>query len=540
MRAADLKLEELVDFVEGRVTLHGRRLVIHDINAFAHLRGDLYRAIGPEHTRRLLTRFGYFWGRADAAAMKRVFRWDSTEEWLRAGPRLHTLQGVVRSEVRTLELDAPSGRLHMELNWRGSGEAEEHLTALGHSDQPSCWMLAAYMSGYASFCLKRPVYFIETQCRVQPEHRICHAVGRDEASWGEEIKPHLQYFEADDIIGKIELLTTQLRSQQEEIDRERQRLRGQLQGSRQSGTYLEVRSKAFSQVLDVANRVARFDSSVLITGESGTGKEILARHIHAESRRAGGPFMVVNCGALPDTLLESELFGHRKGSFTGAVENRAGLFELAHGGTLFLDEIGDTPASMQVSLLRAIQEREIVRVGESKPRKVDIRILAATNRDLKRAIREGQFREDLFYRLAVVEIEIPPLRDRREDIVPLARRIMEQIAAHNDSPAPQVDARLYDHLVDYRWPGNIRELRNTLERAMMLAGKDAVRPEHLPGHILHNTSAAGGRAFGDPTRTLADVEADHIRTVLDSVNGHRGAAAKILGISTTTLWRKLP
>jgi len=538
MRAADLRLEELVEFGDGRLSLHGRRLVIHDIHAFAHLRGDLFRAVGPEQTRRLLTRFGYFWGRADAAAMKRIFRWDSVEEWLRAGPRLHTLQGVVRSEIARLDCEPDAGRLLMELTWRGSGEAEEHLLAVGPGDQPACWMLTAYMSGYASFCLKRPVYFVETACRVHPDHRVCRAVGRDAKSWGAEIEPHLPFFEADDIVAKIEALTEELKKRQEEVDRERRRLREATERAAGDTPYVEVRSAAFRRVLEVANRIAGYDTSVLITGESGTGKEILARHIHAQSRRADRPFLVVNCGALPEMLLESELFGHRKGAFTGAVENRAGLFEQAHGGTLFLDEIGETPLPMQVKLLRAIQEREIVRVGESKPRKVAIRILSATNRDLKRAIEEGAFREDLYYRVGVVEIEMPPLRDRRDDIVPLARILVEQIARQLRVPVPKVDPRLYDLLLDYRWPGNIRELRNTLERAMLLAGRHTLRPEHLPESM---TAAGADRpvARGDANRTLAEVEAEHIAAVLESVNGHRGKAAKILGIGGATLWRRL-
>jgi transcriptional regulator with PAS, ATPase and Fis domain len=539
MRAADLQLNELVDFEEGRIALHGRRLVLHAVHAFAHLRGDLVRMVGPEQTRRLLTRFGYYWGHADAAAMKRIFTWSSMEELLLAGPRFHALQGAMRTDVRHLSWEAATGRFEMELVWRGSAEAEQHVAELGASEAPACWTVAAYMSGYASFCLKRPVVFIETQCRAQAAHRVCRATGRDRESWGEEVLlPHLPYFEEEDIIGKIQVLTEELKRQQQEMERERQRAEGLRSATRPIGeAFVESQSPAYQRVLDIAERVAPYDSSVLITGESGTGKEVLARHIHRLSRRAGRPFLAVNCGALPETLLESELFGHRAGAFTGAVQDRKGLFEQASGGSLLLDEVGEMPPSMQVKLLRALQEREIVRVGESQPRPVDIRVLAATNRHLPAEIRRGRFRDDLYYRLSVVEIEVPPLRERQQDLVPLARSLVERLAGTHGIKRARIDPRCYDYMTQYPWPGNIRELSNTLERALLMSRDGVVRPEHLPRPMLEPESAPA--APDRRPRSLAEVEREHIEAVLRHTNGNRTEAARILGIGATTLWRKM-
>jgi DNA-binding NtrC family response regulator/predicted hydrocarbon binding protein len=532
VRAEDLRLEEIIHFSEGSLSLHGRRLVIHDIHAFAHLRKDLFEMLGAESARRILTRFGYFWGHADAAAMKRIFTWDSLEEWVKAGPRMHMMQGVVRVAVRDLKIDAASGRFRMEVLWRDSGEAEEHRISLGESREPSCWMLAGYASGYASFCLDRPVYFLEGKCRAKGD-RLCTAVGKDLDSWGEEVRPHLPFFQAEDVHGKIMTLTQELRRRTQELARERKRLE-----EVSAPPYAEVRSGSFRRALDLASRAAPFDTSILIVGETGTGKEVLARHLHRHSKRSAGPFLGINCGALPETLLESELFGHRAGAFTGAVRDRTGLFEQASGGTIFLDEIGDIPVPMQTKLLRVLQEREVTRVGESLPRKVNVRVLAATHRDLPRAVREGRFREDLLYRLRVIEIEVPPLRERREDILPLARHFVETFAARLKRPRLRLDAASLDLLQAYRWPGNVRELENAIERAAVLSRDGVLRPQDFPPEVVRTGLSRGAGA--DPlSRSLADVEREHIRAVLERTGGRRDRAAEILGISPVTLWRRL-
>lgn len=535
MKAKDLRLAELVDFSEGRLSLHERRLVLHDLHAFAQFRKDLVDHVGLERARRILTRFGYFWGQADAAAMKRVFEWDSPEEWVRAGSRLQTLQGVVKAVVKKLVLDLGSGRFEMDVSWQDSSEAEEHVIAVGQSPQPACWILVGYASGYASFCMNRDVYFIERNC-VAKGDRVCGAMGKDRESWGAEITPHLTYFQAEDIHGIILDLTRRLKDQTRELAKQRQRLK-LLEGN-VSGRFTEVHSASFRRVVELASRVAPYDSAVLITGESGTGKEVLAKYIHENSRRRAGPFVTVNCSALPETLLESELFGHKAGSFTGAVKDRVGLFEEAQKGTVFLDEIGDITLAMQMKLLRVLQEKEILRVGESRPRKVDVRILAATNRNLTEAIRDGAFRDDLYYRLRVIEIEVPPLRERREDILHLARLFVARFAKSLGIPALRLDSTCIDYLQEYQWPGNVRELENAIERAAVLSKDGLILPEHLPSSMVH--PALGQSTLASPlSRKLADVESDHILTVMRLVGDNKTRAARALGISPATLWRKL-
>ena len=535
MKAEDLKLEELVHFSDGAVNLHGRRLILHALHAFAHMRKDLHEMVGPEQTRRIYTRYGYFWGNADAAAMKRIFTWDSVAEWMKAGARMPTLQGLAKTVYKTLELEPAHPCLKLEIVWHDSGEAEAHLLELGPSAHPICWLLTGYASGYASFCLGRNIYFIEQKCRAQGD-RVCMALGQDEAAWGSALVPHAPYFEAFDIQGKVQELTRELKRKTVELAKQRSRLET-LEHAVKSST-VEARSELFRRVLELSQRVAPYDSAVLITGESGVGKEVLARHIHTVSHRAAGPFVAVNCGALPETLLEGELFGHKAGSFTGATHDRIGLFEQAGSGTLFLDEIGDITPTMQVKLLRVLQTKEIMRVGESKTRKIDVRVIAATNRNLPLAIREGRFREDLYYRLRVIELEIPPLRARRDDILPLARFFVKQFSRKLRLPDLRLDATTLDYLQAYAWPGNVRELENAIERAAVLSHAGVIVPESLPPTILHASTPPA--ASVDPGgRTLAQVADDQIRAVLEMTGGNRTRAAKALGISPATLWRRL-
>lgn len=535
MRAEDLLLKEMLDFTDGCVDFQGRRLVLHDIRAFAQLRKDLLDGLGPVAARRILTRFGYFWGQEDAAAMKRLFKWDNLEEWLRAGPVMHTLQGVARNVVRSLKLDEKTRRLSMEVIWHNSGEAAEHVETYGPAQEPVCWMLIGYASGYASFCLDKEVIFVETRCRATGEP-VCAAIGHDLDSWGRDMSEYRAHFQEVEIHQQVLNLTEQLRQSEQKVVRQQRRLQRLERGK--GPHFFEVHSPAFEQVIDLATRVAVYDSSVLITGESGVGKEVLARHIHRCSHRNSGPFIAVNCAALPETLLASELFGHKAGSFTGAVHDRQGLFEEANDGTIFLDEIGDISPSLQVQLLRVLQEREILRVGESRPRKVDVRVIAATNRDLVQAIGKGTFRDELYYRLRVIEIEIPPLRKRPEDILPLSRYFVERFAKKFKKPDVHLDAKCLNFLQAYAWPGNVRELENAMERAVVLCTGSIIRPEHLPPGILYPDEGGDSSPFS-PRRSLADVEREHIHQVLEMTGGNKSRAAKILGISQATLWRKL-
>lgn len=317
---------------------------------------------------------------------------------------------------------------------------------------------------------------------------------------------------------------------------------------------LICRDDSMAAVVSLANQIAGSDASVLVTGESGTGKEIMARHLHRKSTRADKPFISVNCAAIPDNLLESELFGHEKGAFTGAIARRIGKFEEANTGTLLLDEITEMDARLQAKLLRAIQERIIDRVGGSRPVPVDIRIIATSNRNLNDAVRQGDFREDLLYRLNVVNLKIPPLRERPEDIVALADHFSEKYADANGLPKRPISPDARRQLMTARWPGNVRELENTIHRAVLLTtgneiGIDAIRtPEGLPvednlvgfGSVAQQAlSAAETMTRTLVGRTVADVERDLILETLDHCVGNRTHAANILGISIRTLRNKL-
>jgi DNA-binding NtrC family response regulator len=297
--------------------------------------------------------------------------------------------------------------------------------------------------------------------------------------------------------------------------------------------------RAMEAVLTRAAQVAPADASILITGESGTGKEVLARFIHARSRRARGPFVALNCAALPETLLESELFGHEKGAFTGAAATRKGRFEQAQGGTLLLDEIGEMDLRLQAKLLRALQEREIDRLGGTRPVRIDARVIAATNRDLAAEARAGRFREDLLFRLDVVRLRVPPLRQRPEDILPFARSFALRFAEANGLPLRKLSVAACAALRSYSWPGNVRELENAMHRAVLLAQGPEIGPEAIELGSSPSPVGAAGPVSALVGRALSEVERDLILNTLSHCLGNRTRAAEILGISVRSLRNKL-
>jgi len=315
------------------------------------------------------------------------------------------------------------------------------------------------------------------------------------------------------------------------------------------------RDPGMRDVVRLADQVAPSEASILITGESGTGKEVMARYVHRRSRRANAQFVSVNCAAIPENLLESELFGHEKGAFTGAIARRVGKFEEANGGTLLLDEISEMDVRLQAKLLRAIQEREIDRVGGSKPVKVDLRIIATSNRDLTEEVRKGNFREDLLFRLNVVNLRIPPLRQRPEDIRVIANHFTEKYAEVNSMPFRPLSESAMQTLIRHGWSGNVRELENTIHRAVLLASGDEITAEaillpdgkpHEPSASEHRSPSADGisgataaATGGMVGRTVAEVERDLILNTLNHYHGNRTHAANILGISIRTLRNKL-
>jgi two-component system response regulator AtoC len=301
-------------------------------------------------------------------------------------------------------------------------------------------------------------------------------------------------------------------------------------------------SKAMQAVFELAKKVARHNTTVLITGESGTGKELIARGIHFYSERADGRLIPVNCGGIPENLLESEMFGYKKGAFTGADRDKAGLFEAAEGGTLFLDEIGELPLSLQVKLLRVLQESEVRPIGDPKTRKVDVRVITATAKNLEAEMRKGTFREDLFYRLNVMQIHLPPLRDRTEDIPPLCQLFIERFNGELKKRIASISPGAMSRLMKHPWPGNVRELENVIQRAVVLAEQDALLPEHLPGSVVtglengHLDTLFEGFSLKEAQRSL---EKKLIVKALTETGGNRTRAARLLEISHPSLLSKI-
>jgi two-component system response regulator AtoC len=339
------------------------------------------------------------------------------------------------------------------------------------------------------------------------------------------------------------LLTLRKAEEREHLRRDNARLKEE--ALRQfSFENILARSAPMLEIFAIIRKIADYKTTVLIMGESGTGKELIARALHFNSPRRDNPFVAVNCGAIPVDLLESELFGHVKGSFTDAVRDKKGLFEMAHTGTLFLDEIGELPLALQVKLLRALQEEEIRKVGSSTPTKIDVRIVAATVKDLPREVREGHFRDDLYYRLNVLSIHLPPLRDRPEDVSLLVDHFLDKHSAKHTIRKPEVNKAAFRMLMDYRWPGNVRELENTIERAIILAN-DTITPEDLPPHMLAPANPAREDPANDGDNPLSlkqrvrNLEESLIRRALELSQANRTRAAKLLDISHRTLLYKM-
>ncbi|WP_437485580.1 sigma 54-interacting transcriptional regulator [Sorangium sp. So ce1014] len=537
MRAADLDLSELltVDPQAGELRFSGARAILLDAVAMGLLRKQLIDALGAAAARAILTRFGFAHGFRAAEAARAELALESDEEWRNAGGRIHTLQGMIRLAPGADGPLSPEGAAV-----EASYEAEQHLLHLGRADAPVCWTLAGFASGYLSCVEGRDIYVIERRCLGRGD-ASCLFAGRTAEAWGAELEPHLPFFQED-------RLDASLRRAAEALGRAERRLKARAEtllrtaeaGARAADPGgIVASSPSMQRVLELARRVAQVDATVLVTGESGTGKERVARLVHDASPRARGPLLAINCAAIPEPLIESELFGHARGAFTGAARDRAGIFEAAAGGTLFLDEVGDLSAGVQVKLLRALQTREVRRVGENRSRAVDVRVVAATHRELAADVSAGRFRKDLYYRLNVIELRLPPLRERREDILPLARALLAQAAARMRRPAPRLSPGAADRLVRYAWPGNVRELENAMERAVALAEGRRIEAGDLPEEARSALPPPDAGPRDERARTLGDVEKEHILAALARHGGNQTRTAAELGIGVSTLYRKL-
>ncbi len=536
MRVDDLHHEELLalDPEGGMIRFAGQRALLLDAVAMGILRQYLVENLGLVAARAVLTQFGFAHGWRMAEAMQKEFKWASNEEWRRAGPHLCRLGGLFRTQPGSEDPLSKQGSMLL-----ASYEAEQHLLHFGRSDSAVCWTICGLMSGYFSRTNGKEVYVLEDRC-LGNGHAACNLLGRTREGWGDERAEELAFFDS----GRLkQCLDVSLSRVTESLKAAEEKLRGHRQAvvrvSRDVDDAPGIVSKSLKmqKVVDLARRVAKVDATVLITGESGVGKERVARLVHDESTRAAGPFVAVNCGAITETLLESELFGHKRGAFTGAASDRPGLFEAANHGTLLLDEIGEISSGMQVKLLRVLQEREIRRVGENTSRPVDVRVLATTNRHLAHVVADGAFRQDLYYRLKVVELDVPPLRDRREDILPLARVLLADAAVRMGRKITGLAPAAADQLLRYEWPGNVRELENAMERAVALARGSRVDLEDLPEEVR--------QAFPRPVvnagavQPLDEIEKEYIIAVLELNGGNQTRTAEQLGIGSATLYRKL-
>ena len=452
----DADLRRLVHFSagDGRIWLAGHRMVLLHAEALAALRRELVQTIGPMQTKRLLKRVGYAAGMRDAALARQVRPDASPWEQFVVGPQLHMLEGAVQVTAEECQFDIEAGTYHGLFRWDHSWEVETHVRDFGPQAEPVCWMLLGYASGYTTAFFGQQILYKETQCGACG-HDHCKIEGRPVHEWpdAEQMK---EDYEADSLLVRMEDL-------QAEIDS----LRTSLQPVDDLGELIG-RSKSFQQSIALVRKAAHTQVTVMLTGETGVGKERFARTLHKMSARADKPFVAINCAALPHELIESELFGAEKGAYTGAGSARPGRFERADGGTLFLDELGDLPLAAQAKLLRVLQNGEVERLGSTAYRKVDVRVVAATNVDLEAAVAAGRFRRDLMYRLNVYPIAIPPLRERIEDIEPLANHLLKQFMAQHNKRVAGITDKALDAMRHYPWPGNVRELENLIERGLIL------------------------------------------------------------------------
>ncbi|WP_321875360.1 sigma 54-interacting transcriptional regulator [Burkholderia cenocepacia] len=542
----DTDLRKLIHFSasDGRIWLAGQRMVLLHAGALATLRQELMESVGPAQTRRFFTRVGFAAGERDAALAREIRSGASLFDMFHVGPQLHMLEGAVQVTPLRFEADPATGAFYCEYRWEHSWEADVHRRTFEPQPEPVCWMLIGYATGYTSAFIGRTILFKETSC-VGMHDPHCTIVGKPAEEWpdAEEIS---SWFKADSLINTIRDLQTEVESLRLEIapDDDRTRLVG--------------RSDAFRAAYALLETAAPTKVAVLLTGETGVGKERFARALHSLSPRATKPFVAINCAAIPHALIESELFGAEKGAFTGSQVARAGRFERANGGTLFLDEIGELPLDVQAKLLRVLQEGEVERLGATDGRKVDVRVVAATNRDLEQAVRDGTFRADLYYRINVYPVLIPPLRDRQDDIALLAHAMLERFASLHGKPAPTLTDYAYDALRGYRWPGNVRELENLIERAVILSrpnrpvdAKDLFPGVGLPGGATVDRAGQikPTAALSIDCATILDqlqgcggldgLERALLHEAVDRANGNLSAAARLLGLTRAQLSYRL-
>ncbi|WP_426409973.1 sigma 54-interacting transcriptional regulator [Bradyrhizobium ganzhouense] len=550
------ELSECLSFSpgDGRIWLDEQRMMLVHCASMGTLRHEMIETIGTERTRAMLTRVGFASGVRDAELIQK--RWPNSHPSIvfAAGPRLHSLEGVVKVVPVRFDFDIGAGSFYGEFLWHDSSEDEEHIRRYGIGSEPVCWMQLGYASGYATAFMGKMIIYREVECRAMGAPH-CRNVGKPAGEW-DNSEEDLRYFNADlfaqsRLVGNTAAVAPARRNTHK---------------STEDPVQLVGASGSFNVVRHLVDRVASTDATVLFIGESGVGKEIFARTLHRVSKRSTRPFIALNCAAIPENLIESELFGVEKGAFTGATASRPGRFERANSGTLFLDEVGSLSMVAQGKLLRAVQEREVERVGGTKTIPVNVRIVAASNRDLREEVKAGRFREDLFFRLNVFPINIPPLRERRDDIPLLMEAFANRYCELHGKQVTGFTQRAVEALLRYDFPGNIRELQNILERAVILTpdgfpvdvshlslGETKPQFEGLSlgaaGRLTLETAIGSARAPAEKlagpgisstgTFSFADHEAQIYLAALEATRGNVSAAAKSIGLSRAQLAYRL-
>ncbi|AKM44275.1 Fis family transcriptional regulator [Burkholderia contaminans] len=536
---------------QGRIWLDDQRMMLMHISSLGALRQELIESLGKETARGLITRIGYQAGTHDAAMARKVRAGFNTYDDFLAGPQLVSLEGIVHCEPIALDIDVGRGHYFGDFYLIDSSEAEAHIASYGIGNDAVCWMLIGYACGYTSAFMGRPILWREIECRGMG-HAKCRVIGKPVEEW-DDPRDDLRFLQIGDFVKWSLEPQTMLPATS--------RIAERIARAPENSFGVVGISAGFNTVCHMVNKVAPTEATVLFLGESGVGKEVFANNLHRLSKRADKPFVAVNCASIPEHLMESELFGVERGGYTGATSSRPGRFERADGGTLFLDEIGTLSYTAQGKLLRALQQGELERVGDTRTRKIDVRVIAATNVNLREAVKAGQFREDLFFRLNVFPILVPPLRERRDDIPLMMNWFLQRLAKKHDKQITGFRERAVDAMFNYDWPGNVRELENMIERAVILAEDGgALDLCHLftTGEEIDVSSfilkRSGNIALMDePVETpsapastgpgarpgLAETEVAMLRAAIAEANGNLSLAARVLGISRPTLAYRL-
>ncbi|MCM2358981.1 MAG: sigma 54-interacting transcriptional regulator [Geobacteraceae bacterium] len=546
--ATSSDLRGLVHFCAetGQIWLHEHRMLLVHAEAQGGMRRELIDTLGMERARGLLIRMGFASGMHDAEVFSRRDQGATDYEAFMTGTQLHTLEGIVKVTTLKLEADRAAGKYYGEFLWENSWEGQWHRKHYGTYAEPVCWSQIGYACGYTTALMGRPILYKEVECVGMGDNN-CRVIGKPIEEW-EDAADYVRIFNGESIADQLIDLQTQVVQLRSAIN-EKEKLPADIVGN----------SPAFRAAYELLKQAATSQITVLLLGETGVGKEVFARTLHDRGARRNESFIAINCAAIPHDLVESELFGVEKGAFTGALASRPGRFERADGGTLFLDEIGDLPLSAQAKLLRVLQEGEIERLGDHKTRKINVRLVAATNVDLRHLVKEGKFRSDLYYRLNAFQIKIPPLRERKEDILLLAERFMEKYSAIQGKKLRGFTDKAKRALLAYPWPGNIRELQNMIDRGVILAPNgsrievDQMFSAYSDDQALEfGLDSNGSLGIDHPeagkdlceavlngVMTLDQVETMLIEAAVDKAQGNLSAAARVLGLTRPQLAYRL-